>query len=45
LVAALAADRGVPRIVGRLVRPLAVYGHNWVIDSGIEQFRAAALPT
>jgi uncharacterized protein YndB with AHSA1/START domain len=37
----LAAVRGVPRIVGSLARPLAVRGHDWVLDTGARQFRAA----
>ena len=38
----LTARNGLGRWVGTLAPPLARRGHDWVIDNGIRQFRAAA---
>ena len=37
----LTARNGLARWVGSLAPPLATRGHDWVIDNGIRQFRAA----
>jgi hypothetical protein len=39
----LNARSGVARWMGTLAPSLATRGHDWVIDNGIRQFRAAAL--
>ena len=41
LLSDLTARNGLARWVGTLVPPLATRGHDWVIDNGIRQFRAA----
>ena len=28
-----------------MARPVAQWGHDWVLDTGLRQFRAKALPT
>ena len=38
----LSARSGPARWVGTLAPPLAARGHDWVLDNGIRQFRAAA---
>jgi hypothetical protein len=38
----LAARSGWARALGTLAPPLAKRGHDWVLDNGIRQFRAAA---
>ena len=43
LVSDLTGKSGVVGLVDRLARPLASFGHDWVIDNGIRQFRARAM--
>jgi len=43
LVSELSAERRVLRLVTRFAPPVARFGHDWVLDSGIRQFRTAAL--
>ena len=42
LASDLQATNGLLRFVGRVARPAATYGHNWVLDTGARQFRSAA---
>ncbi len=44
LTSSLAPTRAVPRFVTRAARPVAVWGHDWVLRAGIEQFHRRALP-
>jgi hypothetical protein len=37
----LVARNGIARTIGAIVPPLARRGHDWVLDNGIRQFRAA----
>ncbi len=39
----LAPAAGALRAFALLARPLVVWGHDWVIDQGVRQFRAGAL--
>lgn len=39
LISDLSAARGPLRLVARLMRPAATYGHDWVLDTGARQFR------
>ena len=43
LVSELAADHGPARLVERFVPFVASAGHDWVLDTGIRQFRRRAL--
>lgn len=43
LVSSLVAAGTVLRFVTRWARPIAVRSHDWVLDTGVEQFRASAL--
>ncbi|NND74237.1 MAG: hypothetical protein HKN44_04450 [Ilumatobacter sp.] len=43
LVSDLHAAGGVAGFVGRYIPPLARFGHDWVIENGAQQFRAAEL--
>ncbi len=43
LVSELSARRGALKLVSALVPPIARRGHDWVLDSGAEQFRKSAL--
>jgi hypothetical protein len=45
LVSALAPSNALLRAVAMVARPIAVMGHDWVMDTGLRQFRARALPT
>jgi hypothetical protein len=31
------------RLIGRIARPVATFGHDWVLDAGARQFRRVAL--
>ncbi len=42
-VSDLAPAAGVLRAFAAVARPLVAWGHDWVIDQGVRQFRAAAL--
>jgi hypothetical protein len=44
LVSRLAPANGWLRAVSAVARPIAQMGHDWVIDTGLRQFRAKALP-
>lgn len=44
LVSRLAPANGLLRAISALARPVAQLGHDWVIDTGLRQFRAKALP-
>ena len=39
----LSPTNSVLRAVARLASPVARYGHEWVLSSGLDQFRARAL--
>ena len=43
-VSDLTGSSGLVGLVDRLARPLASFGHDWVLDNGIRQFRARGLP-
>jgi uncharacterized protein YndB with AHSA1/START domain len=43
LVSRLAPANGMLRAVASVARPLAQLGHDWVLDTGLRQFRARAL--
>jgi uncharacterized protein YndB with AHSA1/START domain len=43
LESSLEARRGPARLVGLVVRPLATFGHDWVLDAGVRRFRSEAL--
>lgn len=43
LVSVLAPASGVLRAVTRVAAPVARYGHDWVLDAGLRQFRQRAL--
>jgi hypothetical protein len=45
LVSDLAGRSGLVGLVDRLARPVAAFGHDWVLDNGIRQFRARAMPS
>ena len=32
------------RLIARVARPVATFGHDWVLDTGVRQFRAALPP-
>lgn len=44
LVSRLAPTNVVLRSVARLAAPVARFGHDWVLDTGVRQFRERALP-
>jgi uncharacterized protein YndB with AHSA1/START domain len=44
LVSRLAPHNGLLRAISAVARPIAQLGHDWVIDTGLRQFRAEALP-
>ncbi len=43
LVSRLAPANPVLRAIARVARPVAQLGHDWVLDTGLRQFRARAL--
>jgi hypothetical protein len=43
LVAALAPSSPALRAVARVAAPIARFGHDWVLDTGLRQFRRRAL--
>lgn len=43
LVSSLAPQRGTLKVVTKLVPWMAQYGHDWVLDNGVRQFRRRAL--
>ena len=43
VVSDLEPTAGVLRAFAVIARPLVVWGHDWVIDQGVRQFRARAL--
>lgn len=43
LTSSLAPSATVIRFVARVARPVSTWGHNWVIDTGVEQFRDRSL--
>lgn len=43
LVSALAPANRVLRQVARVARPVARFGHDWVLDTGARQFRRRAI--
>jgi uncharacterized protein YndB with AHSA1/START domain len=45
LVSELSPASGPLRLVARVARPVAAFGHDWVLDSGVRQFRGVALPS
>ncbi len=40
----LAPSNGVLRAIARVARPVVTFGHDWVLDTGLRQFRSRALP-
>jgi uncharacterized protein YndB with AHSA1/START domain len=44
LVSSLAPENAVLRAIAGVARPVAQFGHDWVLDSGLRQFRSRALP-
>jgi uncharacterized protein YndB with AHSA1/START domain len=44
LVSHLAPENAVLRAIARVARPVAQLGHDWVLDTGLRQFRSRALP-
>ena len=44
LVSVLAPANAVLRAVALVARPVARFGHEWVLDTGLRQFRDRALP-
>lgn len=44
LVSVLAPRNPALRLVGRVARPLAQFGHDWVLDTGLRQFERRGLP-
>jgi len=43
LVWELAVSRPALRIAARVARPVLQWGHDWVVNSGVEQFRRATI--
>jgi uncharacterized protein YndB with AHSA1/START domain len=43
LVSALQPDNGTMRALARVAPALVRFGHDWVLDTGLRQFRAGAL--
>lgn len=43
LTSALSPANGLLRLVARVARPVAAFGHDWVLDTGARQFRGVAL--
>jgi uncharacterized protein YndB with AHSA1/START domain len=43
LVSALSPGKGALRLVAALARPIARFGHDWVLDTGATQFAARAV--
>ena len=43
LTSSLAPSAVVVRLVARVARPMSAWGHDWVLDTGVEQFRARGL--
>jgi hypothetical protein len=43
LISYLSPANGMLRTVARVARPIAQFGHDWVLDNGARQFRARAL--
>jgi len=44
LVSELAPTSAVLRLVARAAAPVSRFGHEWVLDTGLRQFRDRALP-
>lgn len=44
LVSELAPTNAVLRAVAQVARPMVSFGHEWVLDTGLRQFRDRALP-
>lgn len=44
LVSRLAPASSVLRAIAVMARPVARFGHDWVLDNGLRQFRAQAFP-
>jgi uncharacterized protein YndB with AHSA1/START domain len=44
VVSELAPTNSVLRAVARVASPMVHYGHEWVLDTGLRQFRDRALP-
>jgi hypothetical protein len=43
LISNLAPSHQVLRAIARVARPVARFGHDWVLDTGLRQFRSRAL--
>jgi uncharacterized protein YndB with AHSA1/START domain len=44
LRSSLAPENQLLRAIARVARPVAQLGHDWVLDTGLRQFRSRALP-
>lgn len=44
LVSQLAPRSPILRVIAGAARPIAQFGHDWVLDTGLRQFSARALP-
>jgi len=44
LMSDLAPTNAVLRVVAQVAAPVAHFGHDWVLDTGLRQFRERALP-
>jgi len=44
LVSELTPTNAVLRAVSQFAAPVARFGHEWVLDTGLRQFRASAFP-
>jgi hypothetical protein len=43
LISELSPASGALRLMTRVARPVAAFGHDWVLDTGARQFRSVAL--
>ena len=43
LISELSPANGPLRLITRVARPVATFGHDWVLDAGVRQFRSVAL--
>lgn len=44
LTSELSPSSSALRLIARVARPVASFGHDWVLDTGARQFREIALP-
>lgn len=43
LISELSPANGALRLIARVARPVAAFGHDWVLDTGARQFRTGAI--